>query len=108
MGDELIDRVRSLEQRLFQKARELSLLKDMSLFLASSVQKTLDLFAYRMNILTNAKFVRVYLVDNYFIKLRLVAGYNLSERYLEMVRDKLEVSIDAVPCGRAVKTRSLM
>lgn len=99
------ERVHILEQRLVQKARELSLLKEMSLFLASSVQKTLDLFAYRMNILTNAKFVRVYLVDNYFIKLRLVAGYNLSERYLEMVRDKLEVSIDAVPCGRAVKDK---
>lgn len=105
MDDNLREKVHVLEQRLIQKAREISLLREMSLFLTSSVQKTLDLFAYRMNILTNARFVRVYLVDSYFMKLRLVAGYNLSERYLEMVRDKFEVSIDAVPCGRAVRDK---
>lgn len=102
----LSERVRSLEHRLLQKGRELSLLKEMSLFLITSVQKTLDLLAYRMGILTNAKFVRVYLVDKTSTKLRLVSGYNLSERYLEMVKDRLEISIDAAPCGKAVSDKA--
>lgn len=102
MDDNLKARVHSLEQRLIQKGRELSLLKEMSLFLTYDLQKTLDLLAYRINVLTNAKFVRIYLLDRTSTKLRLVSGYNLSEKYLEMVKDRLEVSIDAVPCGKAV------
>ncbi|GAB4410641.1 MAG: hypothetical protein OHK0032_06410 [Thermodesulfovibrionales bacterium] len=105
--DEVIlrDRIRSLEQRLLQKGRELSLLKEMSLFLTTSVQKTLDLFAYRVGILTNAKFVRVYLIDKSYTRLTLVSGYNLSDKYLDMVKNRLEVSIDSVPCGKAVNDR---
>lgn len=95
-----------MEQRLLQKARELSLLKEMSLFLTDSVQKTLDLLAYRIGVLTNAKFVRVYLVDKSSTKLIFVSGYNLSEKYLEMVKDRFEVSIDSVPSGKAVKEKS--
>jgi len=101
----LKDRVRTLEQRLLQKGRELSLLKEMSLFLTTSVQKTLDLFAYRIGILTDAKFVRVYLIDRSHTRLSLVSGYNLSEKYLDMVKNKLEVSIESSPCGKAVMER---
>lgn len=100
------DRVSLLEQRLVQKGRELALLKEMSLFLTNSVQKTLDIFAYRVGVLTNAKFVRVYLVDESYTKLRLVSGYNLSDKYLEMVKDKFEISIDSVPCGKTIKDKS--
>lgn len=100
------DRVSLLEQRLIQKGRELALLKEMSLFLTNSVHKTLDIFAYRVGVLTNAKFVRVYLVDESYTKLRLVSGYNLSDKYLEMVKDKFEISIDAVPCGKTIKDKS--
>ncbi|MEW6214189.1 MAG: sensor domain-containing diguanylate cyclase [Nitrospirota bacterium] len=98
----LKNRLKSLEQRLLQKGRELSLLKEMSLFLTTSVEKTLDLFAYRMGVLTSAKFVRVYLIDKTSTKLRLVSGYNLSGKYLDMVKNKFEVSIESVPCGKAV------
>lgn len=100
------DRISFLEQRLVQKGRELALLKEMSLFLANSVQKTLDIFAYRVGILTNAKFVRVYLADESYTKLRLVSGYNLSDKYLEMLKDKFEISIDSVPCGKAITERA--
>lgn len=101
----LQNRIKSLEQRLHQRAREISLLKEMSLFLTISVEKTLELLAYRMGILTSAKFVRVYLVDKTGTKLRLVSGYNLSEKYLEMVRNKFEVSIESAPCGKAIKEK---
>lgn len=103
---ELEDRINSLEQRLVQKGRELALLKEMSLFLANSVQKTLDVFAYRVGILTNAKFVRVYLADESYKKLRLVAGHNLSDKYLDMLKGKFEISIESVPCGKAIKDRA--
>ncbi|MBM4136482.1 MAG: diguanylate cyclase [Nitrospira sp.] len=106
MGEVVLqNRIKSLEQRLHQRAREISLLKEMSLFLTISVEKTLELFAYRMGILTSAKFVRVYLVDKTGTKLRLVSGYNLSEKYLEMVRNKFEVSIESAPCGKAIKEK---
>ncbi len=95
-----------LEQRLQQKARELSLLKEMSLFLTDSAQRALDLLSYRIGVLTDAKFVRVYLADNSTSKLSLASGYNLSEKYLDMVKDRFEVSIGSVPCGRAVMERS--
>lgn len=102
----LRDRVRLLEKRLGQRERELSLLREMSLFFSNSVQSTIDLFAYRIGILTNAKFVRVYFIDRTGEKLRLVSGYNLSDRYLEMVKDRLEISTEAVPCGRAVREKA--
>jgi diguanylate cyclase (GGDEF)-like protein len=101
-GDLQQNRIRTLEQRLQQRAREISLLKEMSLFLTSSHEKTLELFAYRMGVLTSAKFVRVYLIDKTSSRLRFVSGYNLSEKYLEMVRNKFEVSVESAPCGRAV------
>lgn len=100
------EKIRNLEQRLVQKARELSLLREMSLFFTTNLQQTLDLFSYRLGVLTNAKFVRLYLIDKSYTKLSLVSGYNLSERYLEMVKNRFEVSIDSVPCGKAVKERS--
>ncbi len=100
------DRIRNLEQKLLHKVREISLLKEMSLFFTTSLQQTLDLFSYRLGILTNAKFARLYLIDKSFTKLILVSGYNLSDRYLEMVKNRFEVSIDSVPCGKAVKERS--
>lgn len=96
------DRMRVLEKKLAQREREISLLKEMSLFFSNSLQSTIDLFAYRMGILTNAKFARVYFIDKTQTKLKLVAGFNLSDKYLEMVKDKLEVSIESVPCGKAV------
>lgn len=100
------DKIRNLEQRLLQKTREISLLKEMSLFFTTSLQQTLDLFSYRLGVLTNAKFVRLYLIDKSCTKLVLSSGYNLSEKYLEMVKSRLEVSIDSVPCGKAVKDRT--
>lgn len=104
--DNMIEKIQNLEQRLFQKARQLSLLKEMSLFFTTSLQQTLDLFSYRLCVLTNAKFVRLYLIDKSCTRLTLVSGYNLSERYLEMVKNRFEVSIDSVPCGKAVKERT--
>lgn len=105
-NETLNHRIRSLEQKLLQKRRELSLLKEMSLFLTNNVQKTLDLVAYRMGVLTDAKFVRLYLVDSFNTKLSLVSGYNLSEKYLEMVKNRFEISIMAAPCGKAVTDRA--
>lgn len=105
-NETLNSRIRTLEQKLLQKGRELSLLKEMSLFLTDSVQKTLDLTAYRMGVMTNAKFVRLYLIDSFKTKLMLVSGYNLSDKYLEMVKNRFEISIKAAPCGKAVTDRA--
>lgn len=105
-NETLNSRLRTLEQKLLQKRRELSLLKEMSLFLTDNVQKTLDLVAYRMGALTNAKFVRLYLIDSFNTKLILVSGYNLSDKYLEMVKNRFEISIKAAPCGKAVTDRA--
>ncbi len=101
-----LERIHHLEKKLHQKAREISLLKEMSLFFTTNLQQTLDLFCYRLGILTDAKFVRLYLIDKSCTKLTLRSGYNLSERYLEMVKDRYEVAIGAVPCGKAVKERT--
>lgn len=101
----LKNRIQSLEQKLIQKGREIVLLREMSLYLTDSVPKTLDLVAYRIGVLTNAKFVRLYLINQAHTKLVFVSGYNLSDKYLEMVTNRLEVSIDAVPCGRAIIDR---
>lgn len=105
-NETLNKRIRMLEQKLLQKSRELSFLKEMSLFLTDNVQKTLDLVAYRMGVLTDAKFVRLYLIDSFNTKLTLVSGYNLSDKYLEMVKNRFEISIKAAPCGKAVMDRA--
>jgi len=38
--------------------------------------------------------------------LRLVSGHNISERYIAMIKDKFEFSINNIPAGVAVKNRA--
>ena len=99
-----INRIESLEDKLRQKAREISLLSEDSLFLSTiDLQKTYDLVAQRAGVLPHVKFTRLYMLNDEGTMLRLVSGYNISEKYIEMIKDKFEFSVNNIPAGIAVK-----
>jgi diguanylate cyclase (GGDEF)-like protein len=98
--DILLKKIALLEEKLQQKSKEIALLGQSSLFLsASDFQKTCDLLAYRMGVLTNAKFARLYTLNEAGTRLTLAAGYNMSEKYLEMVKNRLEISVETSLTG---------
>lgn len=97
----------SLEERLRQKGREISLLSEASLFLTTGdFQKTCDLLAYRAGILPHVKFARLYMLNDEGTTLKLTSGYNISEKYLGMIKDKFEFSASNIPAGMAVVNRA--
>lgn len=96
-------KMEALEDSLRQRGREISLLSEASLFLTTGdFQKTCDLIADRVGILPYVKFARLYMLNEEATTLRLVAGYNISEKYLEMIKDKFELSVNNIPSGVAV------
>jgi diguanylate cyclase (GGDEF)-like protein len=98
-----IKRIESLEDKLRQKGREISLLSETSLFLTTvDFQKTCDLVAQRVGFLPHVKFTRLYLVNDEGTMLRLVSGYNISEKYIQMIKDEFEFSVNNIPAGMAV------
>lgn len=100
----LLRRISILENKLHQQSKEISLLSEFSLFLtAADIKKTCDLVAYRVGILTNAKFIRLYLLNDEGTLLKMVSGYNISDKYLEMLKDSYGFSVETTPPGIAVK-----
>ena len=80
-----IKRIESLENKLRQKAREISLLSEASLFLSTiGLQETYDLVAQRVGVLPYVKFSRLYILNDEGTILRLVSGHNISEKYIEI------------------------
>ncbi|MDH5768822.1 MAG: sensor domain-containing diguanylate cyclase [Nitrospirota bacterium] len=103
----LLKRISVLENKLLQQSKEISLLSEFSLFLtAADIQKTCDLVAYRVGILTNAKFIRLYLLNDEGKLLRIVSGYNISDKYLEMLKDSYGFSVETTPPGITVKNKT--
>lgn len=103
----LLKRISVLENKLLQQSREISLLSEFSLFLtASDIQKTCDLVAYRVGMLTNAKFIRRYLLNDERTLLKIVSGYNISDKYLEMLRDSYGFSVETTLPGITVKNKT--
>lgn len=98
-----IKRIESLEDKLRQKAREISLLSQASLFLSTiGLQETYDLVAQRVGVLPHVKFTRLYILNDEGTMLRLVSGHNISEKYIEMIKDEFEFSVNNIPAGMAV------
>lgn len=103
----LLRRISALESKLHQQSKEISLLSEFSLFLtAADIHKTCDLVAYRVGILTNAKFIRLYLLNDEETLLKIVSGYNISDKYLEMLKDSYGFSVVTTPPGIAVKSKA--
>jgi diguanylate cyclase (GGDEF)-like protein len=99
-------KVKPLEERLHQRGREISLLSEASLFLTSGdFQQTCDLVAFRAGILPHVKFARLLMLNEGGNTLRLAAGYNISENYLEMIRNRFELSVKNNPAGMAVENK---
>ncbi|MCL5023399.1 MAG: sensor domain-containing diguanylate cyclase [Nitrospirae bacterium] len=95
-----------LEDKLRQKGREIALLSEASLFLTTGdFQKTCNLLAYRAGILPHVKFARLYLLDEESTKLRLASAYNISEKYIDMIKGDFEFPIGNIPAGTAVVNR---
>lgn len=98
--------IESLKDKLRQKGREISLLSEASLFLTTGdFQQTCDLAAYRAGILPHVKFARLYMLNDEGTMLRLVSGYNISEKYLDMIKEKFDLSVNNIPAGVAVMNR---
>lgn|GEM_PF-1992714 len=104
--DPSLRRLEALEDKLRQKVREISLLSEASLFLTTGdFQKTCDLIAFRAGILPHVKFARLYMLSEEGTRLRLVSGHNISEKYLEMIKDSFELSVNNIPAGVAVMSK---
>lgn len=101
-----IKKIESLGDKLRQKGREISLLSEASLFLTTiDFQKTYDLVAQRAGFLPFVKFTRLYLLNDEGTMLSLVSCYNISEKYIEMIKSKFDFSVNNIPAGVAVKNR---